>query len=73
MMASPPIGRCLQFQKVPHPAEQLNAAKATGDTLKQDIQTALDPGSNYVLIYARDIDDPANQQTLQWAASLVSA
>lgn len=60
-----------QFLKVPHPEEQIGATASTGDTLQEDIQTALDLGANYILIFTADLKNPANQDTLQWADSLV--
>lgn len=61
-----------QFFQVPHPEEQVAQTSQTGDSLQQDIQTALNLGANYILIFSSDITNPANKQTLQWVSSLVS-
>ena len=61
----PPI-----WMTVPHAEEQIARTKQTGDTLLSDLQTALDLGANYILVFTSDIDNPENQAALQWAASL---
>jgi Beta-galactosidase len=58
------------WMTVPHAEEQIAPTKQTGDTLLADLQTALNLGANYVLVFTSDIDNPANQSALQWAASL---
>jgi hypothetical protein len=60
------------WQTTTHLEEQYLAASRTGDTLMQDISTALKVGGDWVLIYGSDIADPANQSTLQWAAAQAS-
>jgi hypothetical protein len=58
------------WMTVPHAEEQIARTEQTGDTLRSDLQTALDLGANYILVFTSDIDDPENQDALQWAASL---
>ncbi len=60
-----------QFFAVPHPEEQIAATNVTGDTLKGDIQKALDLGANYILVFSTDLKQSVNQATLKWAASKV--
>ncbi|HLX58816.1 MAG TPA: beta-galactosidase [Ktedonobacteraceae bacterium] len=67
-------GRTLpsQYMLVPHPEEQIAATSQTHDTLKSDIQSALNLGGNYILLFSTDTLNPANQATLKWAASKVA-
>jgi hypothetical protein len=62
-----------QYLTVPHPEEQLAATTSTGDTLKGDIQSGLNLGGNYILVFSTDLKISANLATLLWAASLVPA
>jgi hypothetical protein len=59
-----------EWQKVPIIAEQRNSTKQSGDTLHQDLQVALNLGATYILIFASDIDNEANQPVLQQVAAL---
>ena len=61
-----------QYMAVPHPEEQSRAASLSGDTLRGDIQRALDLGANYVLIFSSDLSNPANLTTLNWATSKIA-
>jgi Beta-galactosidase len=62
-----------QFLAVPHPEEQIASTDDTGDTLLGDIQTALDLGANYILVFSTDLKKPGNQSVLKWAASKVAS
>jgi Beta-galactosidase len=62
-----------QFMAVPHPEEQSQPTSQSGDTLQGDIQRALELGANYILVFGGDTSNPANQATLQQAASQAAA
>lgn len=56
----------------PHTEEQIAPASQTGASLQAEIQTALNLQARYILIFTADINNPANQQVLQWAAEFAS-
>jgi hypothetical protein len=58
------------WHKVPIIAEQRNPTTRSGDTLLEDLQAALNLGATYILIFASDIDNDANQPVLQQVAAL---
>lgn len=62
-----------QFMAVPHPSEQRQSTTQSGDSLQSEIQRALDLGSNYILIFSNDLNKPANQAAIHWAAALKSS
>jgi hypothetical protein len=61
-----------QWNKVPHMEEQRQETSQSGDSLLADLQNALKLGGNYILVFPNDIENSANQATLQQIAALAN-
>jgi hypothetical protein len=60
-----------QWEQVPGViAEQQNPTQKTGDTLMQDLLAGLREKAIYILVFASDIQNPANQSALQIVSAL---
>jgi hypothetical protein len=60
------------WKGVPLILEQRNDTATSGDTLMSDLQTALDLGATYILVFSSDIESSSNQSTLQQIAALAN-
>ncbi len=56
------------WMKVPHIEEQRVVTSQSGDSLQDDLQAALNVKATYILVFAADINNPANATALQMAA-----
>ena len=56
------------WMNVPHIEEQRQETKRSGDTLQDDLTAAINVKATYILVFASDINQPANAQVLQNAA-----
>jgi glycosyl hydrolase family 42 (putative beta-galactosidase) len=70
LIADPDRTLSADWQKVPTISEQRYPTTQSGDTLQQDLQTALNQGATYILVFASDIQDNANQLALEQVAAL---
>jgi len=57
-----------RWLKVPHIEEQRQETRQSGDTLQDDMQAALNVKATYILVFASDINIPANTSILQETA-----
>jgi hypothetical protein len=70
LIANPSRILSADWHKVPIIAEQRYSTRRSGDTLQQDLQAALRERATYIMIFASDIKNSANQSVLQQVAAL---